>query len=157
MTTSLPPLPSPNTHIINTTTPLAGWSHTHTQALLSSLLPLELLETTSAAASSEDPLARNWLPKLLHWFHRTFALSSQPVQPTAATTQQQQGQQQQRQGRQHSSNARFLEDFLGLPGNVSVQEQLLACVEARRGSAVQLSVLLVALLRGVGFLTRSVW
>jgi hypothetical protein len=122
------------------------------QALLVSLLPFELLETAAAAATSEDPIAKSWLPKLLHWFHGTFTV--RPV-----------GQQQQQQGwsggtsSSSSSSVRtdaFLEAFLGLSG-VSVQQQLLGCVAARGGSSTQLAVLLVALLRAVGFLTRSVW
>jgi hypothetical protein len=130
------------------------------QALLVSLLPFDLLETASAAASSEDPLARTWLPKLLHWFHSTFNLTAQPTQP--------QQQQQQHAGPSSSRGAGtssrrqargwdVLEDLgLGFAGG-SVREQLLACVSARSGSSTQLATLLVALLRAVGLLTRSVW
>lgn len=117
------------------------------QGLLVSLLPLDLLETASAAATSEDPLARSWLPKLLHWFHNTFTATLQPLY---------QQQQQQAGGNSSRRDDAFLQEFLGL-SCASVQQQLLACVAARSGSSSQLSVLLVALLRGVGFLTRSVW
>jgi len=165
----------PNLHLANTSyrqdlhTPLAmpRCPPLHAQALLSSMLPLDLLEMASAAATSEDPLARNWLPKLLHWFHRTFTLSTSP----AHTAQQQQDTAaaaagpSSSKGTSSSSRMRwgqgrdsevFLQELLGLSGQ-SVQQQLLGCVQRRRGDATQLAVLLVALLRAVGFLTRSVW
>lgn len=127
------------------------------QGLLISLLPFDFLETASAAASSEDPIAKTWLPKLLHWFHGTFTVRAQDLG-------QQQWQQWQQSGAAAGSSSRsrssrrdaFLEEFLGL-SSVPVQQQLLGCVTARSGSSTQLSVLLVALLRAVGFLTRSVW
>jgi hypothetical protein len=129
------------------------------QALLLSLLPGELLDAASAAATSEDPNAAAWLPALLRWFHRTFA-------PTAIPHIKQQQQQQQGAGSSSSAAAaaagrgwqhEVLQDLGMGPGCMSVQQQLLGCVADRRGSCEQLATLLVAVLRGVGFLTRSVW
>lgn len=126
------------------------------QAMLCSMLPMDMLEAACAAASSEDPLARNWLPKLLHWFHQTFAFSTQAVtqQPAAGLDGSSSG------SRPGCTNAtasnEFLADFMGI-SNVPVQLQLVSCVEARKGSSIQLSILLVALLRAVGFFVRSVW
>jgi hypothetical protein len=132
------------------------------QALLVSLLPFDLLEIASAAASSEDPMARAWLPKLLHWFHNTFSLTAAPTQPQHHHQQQHLTGPSSSNGAGGSSRRQargwgVLED-LGLGFAIgSVQEQLLACVSARSGSSTQLATLLVALLRAVGFLTRSVW
>lgn len=127
------------------------------QALLLSLLPADLIDATSAAATSEDPSAAAWLPSLLRWFHRTFTATAAPhiraqQKPSsaeaAACVTGSMGS-----GWQHE----LMQDLgLGL-GFVPVQQQLLGCVVDRRGSCEQLAALLVALLRGVGFLTRSVW
>ncbi|WIA31781.1 hypothetical protein OEZ86_002653 [Tetradesmus obliquus] len=125
------------------------------QALLLSMLPAELLDAASAAATSEDPSAAAWLPGLLHWLHRSFTPTAVPhIKPdpqqagSSRTAAAAAGR-----GWQHE----VLQD-LGLgAGCASVQQQLLGCVADRRGSCEQLAALLVAALRGVGFLTRSVW
>jgi hypothetical protein len=119
--------------------------------MLLSMLPAELLDVAAAAASSEDPTAQAWLPNLLVWFHRTFSLGRhvQPHQQAAAAAGAS-------SSRRHRQDWRDGMAGLGLSG-ASVKQQLHACIEARSGSATQLATLLVALLRGVGFLTRSVW
>ncbi|KAF8070964.1 RAD4 [Scenedesmus sp. PABB004] len=114
------------------------------QALLLSIVPPELLDAAGAAASSEDPAPAAWLPDLLRWFHRAFATSEHPVQAASAAR------------RRGASWQEDLASDLGL-GFAPPGAQLAACVAARRGSAAQLAALLVALLRGAGFLTRSVW
>jgi hypothetical protein len=121
------------------------------------MLPGGLLDAASAAATSEDPNAAAWLPALLRWFHRTFTATAVP--------HIQQQQQQQQLGSSSSTAAaagrgwqhEVLQDLGMGAGAVSVEQQLLGCVGDRRGSCGQLATLLVATLRGVGFLTRSVW
>lgn len=98
------------------------------QAVLLSLLPPDLLSAVSAAAATQATSPQPWLARLLLWFHHTFSVS------TGRRRQQQQ------QG-----------------GVQQVSQQLLACAEARTGTDEQLAVLLVALLRAVGFLARTVW
>lgn len=147
-----PPTAPPTSPTSRRLAPVSAGSVCLHQALLASQLPFDLLETASAAAQSEDPLAKSWLPKLLHWFHRTFALTTEPVQPGIVQTASGPSN-----GTSSSSSRDwFVAEFLGMSG-APVHEQLLACVQARSGSSTQLSVLLVALLRAVGFLTRSVW
>ncbi|KAF6256695.1 hypothetical protein COO60DRAFT_83366 [Scenedesmus sp. NREL 46B-D3] len=131
-------------------------SSSELQALLLSMLPGELLDAASAAATSEDPSAAAWLPGLLRWFHRTFTPTAVPhlkqsqqvgnSRTAAAAAAAGRGWQQE-----------VLQDLGMGAGFVSVQQQLLGCVADRRGSCEQLATLLVAALRGVGFLTRSVW
>jgi hypothetical protein len=130
------------------------------QALLLSMLPADLLDAASAAATSEDPNAAAWLPGLLRWFHRCFTptavphikqlqqggSSSRPYSKAAAAA-----------GGATSWQHEVLQDLNMGAGFVPVQQQLLGCVADRRGSCEQLGTLLVATLRGVGFLTRSVW
>lgn len=125
------------------------------QAVLLSLLPVELLDLASAAATSEDASASGWLPKLLRWFHSTFTQVNEQQLRQLLQPQQQQHHQQPA----GSSAASWQAGALGLLAqrSASVQQQLLACARARCGCEQQLALLLTALLRGVGFVSRSVW
>lgn len=136
----------------------------HLQALVISLVPANLLDAAAAAATSEDPSAANWLPDLMRWFHRTFTLTSSAYLPSGMKEQQHQkaattaGSSSAAAATAGSWHHELLAD-LGLHGScgVSVLHQLLCCASAKKGSSAQLVSLLVAALRGIGFLTRSVW
>jgi hypothetical protein len=122
---------------------------------------VDLLELATAAASSEDGTAA--LPQLLHWLHRAFTQVNQQQQ-------QQLLQQQQEQpglnstttagdgGMMTAAELLLLQElFQQQQQQRDVQQQLRSCILLKCGTAMQLAVLLAGLLRGIGFLTRSVW
>jgi hypothetical protein len=131
------------------------------QALLLSMLPADLLDAASAAATSEDPNAAAWLPGLLRWFHRCFTPTAVPhikqLQQGGSSSSRPYSKAAAAAGGATSWQHEVLQDLNMGAGFVPVQQQLLGCVADRRGSCEQLGTLLVATLRGVGFLTRSVW
>jgi hypothetical protein len=152
------------------------------QAVLLSMLPEELLLLAAAAATSEDAAAaQGCLPRLLRWFHRCFSAERwQQLPPPHAPGAGAQGEaaaaaaaaagpssssgssssRRRRRGRHRAGAGAqgWRQEMLGLGRTgASVQQQLQDCVSSCSGSSTQLAVLLVALLRSLGFLTRSVW
>ncbi len=93
-------------------------------------------EGTRVASTTGQAQDVSWLTPLLQWFHSTFAYEPPAELPT--------------------SNS--VVDWPAVQlGGVSVTQQLEQCVDKRRGDADQLGALLVALLRALGLLTRTVW
>lgn len=128
-----------------------------------SLLPDKLFDAATKAATSEDSSAAAWLPELMRWFHRTFKLTSHKNSTSAAkheksTTTAAATSSKATSAGGGPSHHDVLSDLGLISGSgLSLTVQLLQCVDHRCGSSAQLVSLLVATLRGVGLLTRSVW
>jgi hypothetical protein len=150
------------------------------QATLLSLLDPWLAEEAAAATSGGDTTNASFLGSLVRWLRSNFALEPEgaagagrgggaaaaaDTAADAAAAVAAAGGGGRRRGRGggggggSGSGADLgarLSELLRRPEG-GLGGQLLRCVEARRGTAEQLNALLVALLRGLGLLTRTTW